>query len=622
MRYVWGACLLPSTLLLLPDGSKIRADEVTLSTMLVAETGEPTRVLSVRHSRDHPIPSERTRKMYTIADSAGGSHTVTFDHLVTLRVCLNPSVQAVQERVRAARVCLTWFDGMAANPLNRQHKHFLFTRPGEARELPVETAKYATAEDAIEAACLYARERIQRGEYVSASVCSEPYAQSINTAVIHLRLQGKQRKLVLFSIQSKAARGHSMQIPVKVTDADAKQFALRWLAKEERAGRVRPLHRGDFIDVPAEAIAQHGEPKGFVLPRLHQSSAFDSFSLVEATTRVGSASSGVVSVLPAVRVVAREMPAAAVKEENAVMEQSDPEEDPTPEDSGGEEDDAGSTSSAVDQAANSSASASSSACSSSAAPPAAAAAATAGTKRKAEAEPEAKQEEENTAKKDVGGTVDDGELDDIDAGLELSEELIAAGVHYRYGIQVMPTKATLRARGVVLAGSYAGPRVTELDKNTMSNIEKAFLDLKDKPDYATRATLWKAVADKSTVSQESAVRHLWANNFAVDPYPAWMANKSWTHANAQREQLGREAAQTVSAGAVTAEHSKAFRVAVGLAKELAKMRKFAGRPAGEELTRLVRKQADVVAFPALEAELASGHKVPDVDFVYMVGTHS
>jgi hypothetical protein len=193
------ACLAPDTLVQLSGGSAIEARSVRPGMHLVGQRGEPVPVVA---RKDIP-ESDMYRLEYRIAASAAGaasadagvrsSHSVSDNHLVTLRWARNPSidVDTVSSNSEFLFARVGWMDGLSLQPMAQRFRFHAQTLEGDSLETGDE-------DDDL---------------------------------------------------------GFSITIPLpSLSAAAARSFCLTWLAELALSGHNRPLYVGDLIDIPAERL--------------------------------------------------------------------------------------------------------------------------------------------------------------------------------------------------------------------------------------------------------------------------------------------------------------------------------------------------------------------------------
>jgi hypothetical protein len=567
-------CVSPSSLLLLPRGGSITAAEVAdksragIEVLLVAEDGTATPVTRADHSSARE-KSDRTQTMYTISYD-GGAHTVTADHLVTLRGAANPTAKDSScARAQTRHVSLCWLDELT---LKYMQKRFRFVEPGQEFP-PLRRATYCTTKDAIEAACLYARDQISSGVWIKGVVTAEPTLNgrvgSLPTIILRLYKPGNAMRRVLFALESADARSSAPLIPHKLTLEGAKSYVLSWLEDQRRAGKVNPMRIGDFVDVAADKVATvlAVSPNKFVLPRListqHAWRAQDvtataasgarrvaALRLTEVQAEAGLSCSPSATGSSAVNATFMDDDEV---DESACEGEGEGEDDAVDDDMVGDSDeDAGQDATAV--AASSS----------------------------------------STASAPAGGQID-AQLD-----AALSEAEVNAGVYHRYGIRVQPTAATLESFGHTVV-RYAGPSVTAISAAASEKILALYAARN--VGVAKRKT-WAGIAGAVQLGMETVVRHIWENGYDIAPTPSWIAQRGWTEANRRRAEILGAKAMQGKAGVLSKQHAAAFAKAVPLARALA----------GSCIVE--SSQDGVVTFPSLGDVM--GRRNVDVRTVYVL----
>ncbi len=147
-------CVSSSSLLLLPDGGSIRAcDVVAGRTLLVGQDGESVGVNA--NERGH------SAEMYRIKYQLG-EHTVTPNHLVTLRCEKSPWTQVNQLADKTHTIDLCFYERRS---LKRVYRSWRFLTPEFADTLPSALVEYASAAEAIEAATLHGEQMIGQSDF-------------------------------------------------------------------------------------------------------------------------------------------------------------------------------------------------------------------------------------------------------------------------------------------------------------------------------------------------------------------------------------------------------------------------------------------------------------------------
>ena len=221
-------------------GGSIAAKEITVGTILVGADGEKAPVMKVKSG----LSPSMIRITYP-----SGEHTVTPEHLVTLRWTANPSCYITQlndeEAYRTATI--QWYD--RANPGAPMMMRWRFLE-AKTEISQAEQPCYQDYDTAVAAALRFGDWSIQQGLCVCAQVETAPTRMN-DLDYVRLNRNGMTAKY--FKIRNAGMSHHLNFLPTAVAP-HAREYALWWLARQQLDSTAQPLRVGDLFDVPAEAL--------------------------------------------------------------------------------------------------------------------------------------------------------------------------------------------------------------------------------------------------------------------------------------------------------------------------------------------------------------------------------
>lgn len=228
-------CISSSTPLLLPGGGSILACEVIPGeTQLVGQNGEPVDVLVNEGAY--------SSTMYRI-EYEHGSHTVTPNHLVTLRCGQSPAVQLVPLADSGSYALnLLWWDGATMTRLVRGWR---FHTPEFDGNLPTKATECGSAYEfeSVEADSPYGQKLLSAGDREAewVNVNSTLQVTGGNPTRLAMRKKGTAGQGKWLGARPLGAR---TLIPSRVTPDEARNFAARRSSFSFACWRVRRCARG------------------------------------------------------------------------------------------------------------------------------------------------------------------------------------------------------------------------------------------------------------------------------------------------------------------------------------------------------------------------------------------